>query len=573
MLPSPTPLSGAIRRCAPALAAAFVLSLFINATLLVSPIYSMQVYDRVLSSRNLGTLLFLTLIVGAFLTLYGLLEYARSGILIRAGAQFEASLRTPLFEALMRARQAGAPYGQQLIREAEAIREVVSTGTVATLCDLPWTPVFVLLCFVLHPLLGVVALLGALALFLLALATEYATKSSVEQTNRLAGNAHAVATSALRNCEVVRGLGMGDVTLERWSRAQSAAVALQAQASERGAALLAMSKFARLAVQTMLLCAGAWLAIDRQISPGTMMAAVIIMGRALAPVEQTVGQWKRIVTARAAYRRLQKLLQEFPAPAVATELPAPVGRIAVENIAVCPPTSKSPAVQSVSLTLEPGEILAVIGASASGKSSLARALCGVWPLAQGTIRIDGAAYTQWDATRLGKHIGYLPQDIELFSGTVSENIARLGPVDDAAVISAAKFAGAHEVILRLPNGYDTQIGDGGMALSGGMRQRVGLARALYGNPRLIVLDEPNSNLDEEGEKALGLALARLKVAQRTIVVVTHRPQILAHVDRLLVMSFGKVLACGPRDAVVARMRGGRVAAVETDTEQRAAQAS
>jgi ATP-binding cassette subfamily C protein/ATP-binding cassette subfamily C protein EexD len=327
---------------------------------------------------------------------------------------------------------------------------------------------------------------------------------------------------------------------------------------ERGAAMHAVTKFARIAVQTALLCIGAWLAIDRQISPGAMMAASIIMGRALAPVEQVVGQWKRIIGFRSAYRRLEDLFQALPLSAAPTALPAPRGEIEVENAVVWPMAASRPSVKGVSFSLRAGESLAIVGASASGKSSLARAMAGVWPLRDGVIRIDGAAYSQWDQTRLGKHIGYLPQDIELFAGSVAENIARLGKVEDAAVVAAAKAAGAHEVILRLPNGYDTPIGEGGVALSGGMRQRVGLARALHGDPRLLILDEPNSNLDEDGEKALAKAMASAKAAGRTVIVVTHRPQLLAHVDSIMVMAFGKVLVTGPRDEVIAKMRGQRV---------------
>jgi PrtD family type I secretion system ABC transporter len=554
-----TPLSEALLACYPALGATFVLSLFINASMLASPLYSMQVYDRVLTSRNVGTLLMLTLIVAIFLVLYGVLEFARSGVLARAGAQFERRLRRPLFETMMRAELSPRHrIGQQVIRDAETVRDGLSNGPAAILCDLPWTPVFIILCYLQHSLLGLVALCGGIILFLLALVTEFATRGCVDQTNRLANEASRFAASALRNGEVVRGLGMGDIVLDRWSGAQSAVVAAHGKAIERGAALHAISKFARLAVQTSLICIGAWLAIDREISPGAMMAASIIMGRALAPIEQAVGQWKRMVAFRTAYRRLEDMFQALPAQPAATSLPVPNGRLEVENAIVWPPASNRPSVKGVSFSLNPGERLAIVGASASGKSSLARALAGVWPLREGAIRIDGAAYTQWDPNRLGKHIGYLPQDIELFSGTVAENIARLGKVEDKAVIAAAMAAGAHQAILRLPNGYDTPIGEGGVALSGGMRQRVGLARALYGDPRLLILDEPNSNLDDEGEKALGEALAAMKAAGRTVIVVTHRPQLLAHVDRILVMSFGAALACGPRDEVIAKMRGQRV---------------
>jgi len=554
-----SPLGIALRACFPALTATFVLSLFINASMLASPLYSMQIYDRVLTSRNVGTLIMLTLIVGMFLVLYGVLEFARSGVLARAGLVFEGTLRHPLFETMMKGEMSPRHrFGQQAIRDAETIRDCISSGTVAIACDLPWTPVFVVLCFLQHFFLGCLALIGAIVLFSLALLTEMFTRSSVDRTNALANEASKFVASALRNGEVVRGLGMGDIVLDRWSGAQSAMVDAHSTMVERSAAMHALTKFARMAVQTSLLCVGAWLAIDRQISPGAMMATSIIMGRALAPVEQVIGQWKRVVALRSAYSRLEELFQALPRTAAPTMLPTPKGDLSVENAIVWRPAAGRPSVKGVSFTLNAGQSLAIVGASASGKSSLARALAGVWPLRDGVVRIDGADYSQWDQNRLGKHIGYLPQDIELFSGTVAENIARLGKVDEAAVIEAAKAAGAHEVILRLPNGYDTPIGEGGVALSGGMRQRVGLARALYGNPRLIILDEPNSNLDEEGEKALANAMAAMRTAGRTVIVVTHRPQILAHVDNIMVMSFGKVLVTGPRDEVVAKMRGQKV---------------
>lgn len=554
-----SPLGTALRACFPALGTTFVLSMFINASMLASPLYSMQIYDRVLTSRNVGTLTMLTLIVGMFLVLYGILEFARAGVLARAGVMFEGTLRHPLFETMMQAETSPRHrFGQQVIRDAETIRDCISNGTAAIACDLPWTPVFVALCFMQHFFLGCVALVGSIVLFSLALFTEFFTRSSVERANSLANEANKFVAAALRNGEVVRGLGMGDIVLDRWSGAQSQVVDAHSSLVERGAAMHAVTKFARLAVQTSLLCVGAYLAIDRQISPGAMMAASIIMGRALAPVEQVVGQWKRIVAFRSAYRRLEDLFHALPATVAPTALPTPKGEIEVENAVVFPPTANRPAVKGVSFSLKAGESLAIVGASASGKSSLARSLAGVWQLREGVIRIDGAAYTQWDQTRLGKHIGYLPQDIELFSGSVADNIARLGKVDEAGVIEAAKAAGAHEVILRLPNGYDTPIGEGGVALSGGMRQRVGLARALYGNPRLIILDEPNSNLDEDGEKALASALAAMRNAGRTVIVVTHRPQILAHVDRIMVMAFGKALVTGTRDEVIAKMRGQKV---------------
>lgn len=569
--PTRDALQRAVSAAVPGTLAAVVISMFINATMLALPIYSMQIYDRVLSSRNETTLVLLTMIVLIFLILYGILEYARSGVLVRSSVAFERVLRRPLFDTMMRAElDPERRQGQQVIRDAEVIRDSLASGTVAVLCDLPWTPLFVLLCFFMHPVLGAIAATGALVLFGLAVLTEVLTKKGVDHVSRLSNNASTFAAAVLRNGEVVRGLGMGDTILERWSGQQSAAVAANAASAELTAALVAMSKFARVAVQTGVLAAGAWLAIEKQISPGSMMAASIIIGRALAPVEQIVGQWKRIVACRGAYARLRELMDEFPQQAAPVSLPAPQGHIEVENVVIMPPAAARPSVKGVSFSVAPGNSVAIVGASGSGKSSLARALAGVWELRAGEIRIDGAALNQWDRNKLGKSVGYLPQDVELFAGTVAENIARLETVDSRAVVAAAKAAGAHDVILRLPQGYDTPIGEGGLALSGGMRQRVGLARALYGDPRLIVLDEPNSNLDEDGERALGQAMAQMKEAGRTVMVVTHRPQLLAHVDKVLVMSFGSALAFGDRDDVIARMRGNRVAAVQPNRETSAA---
>jgi PrtD family type I secretion system ABC transporter len=566
-----TPLNRALKSSFPAIAATFILSLFINVCMLVSPIYSMQVYDRVMSSRSTTTLIMLTVIVTVFLALYGVLEYARSGVLTRAGLRFEGILRRPLFNAMMRAELSPAHrLGAQAIRDAELLRETVSSALAPTLFDLPWTPVFITLCFLLHPILGWVALLGGVILFLLALVSERITKSRFEHAGRLSREAGMMVQAALRNGDAVRGLGMGDIVLDRWAGAQSALVAVHAEASERSSALVAVSKFTRMAVQAALLCAGAWLSIEQQISSGSIMAASIVMARALAPIEQTVAQWKRVVACRAAYSRLKRLFESTPAPRAGVSLPRPAGHLEADGIVVWPLGGNRPTVKGVSFSIQPGETVAVVGASGAGKSSLIKALAGVWPVKAGSVRVDGADYTQWDGVKLGKNIGYLPQDIELFSGTVAENIARLGVADDQAVIAAAKLAGAHEVILRLPNGYDTPIGESGLALSGGMRQRVGLARAIYGNPALVILDEPNSNLDDEGDRALARALANLKAEKRTVVVVTHRPTVLASCDKMLVMAFGQVLAFGQRDDVLSRMRGNRVAAVSPSDPSRRA---
>jgi PrtD family type I secretion system ABC transporter len=569
-----TPLTLAVKACRPAFCAIAFISVFINLTMLAMPLYSMQISDRVMMSRNAGTLLMLTLIVVVFLGLYGFLEYVRAGIQLRASILFDHIIRRALFDGLMRAEVSGASrVGPQALRDADMLREAVSSGLVSTLFDAPWAPVFVLLCFLLHPLLGVVALVGALMQVVFTWMSEKLTKSTVKHASQLSAEASQFAASALKNGEAVRGLGMGDTIAERWNATQSEVIATQAVTSERTAAVNAVSKFVNMLVQAALLGTGAYLAIEQLVSPGVMMASSIMMGRALAPVQMVVGQWKRIVALRGSYQRLQQIFATLPRNSEAGEQPVPLGALDVSNVVVVPPTGGRPVVKGVSFAAAPGEVVAIIGSSGSGKSSMARALAGVWPLVQGSIRLDGKHFQEWDPNRLGKHIGYLPQNVELFAGTIAQNIARLAKVDDKAVIAAAKAAGAHDLILRLPKGYDTQIGEGGAALSGGTRQRVGLARALYGDPRLIILDEPNANLDDEGDRALHKAIGEMKKAGRTVVVVTHKPQMLSTVDKILVMSFGLTLAFGPRDAVLQSLRGPKLAVAASNDKPRVAQSA
>ncbi|MEZ5819018.1 MAG: type I secretion system permease/ATPase [Hyphomicrobiaceae bacterium] len=562
MARSNTPLSRAnasIRR--PVLLTLW-LGTFANFILLVPPIYSMQVYDRVLTSRNATTLLFLTMMAGGMIAVYAILDYARSGILQQASLRHADALSAPLVRTAMRAEALGkAGSGAQAIRDGEQLRDFVGSGLIAVMGDVPWVPVFMALCFMLHPLLGLVALAGAALVALLAYLTEVLTKAPIEEANREANEVARLSGALLRNAQVVRGLGMTEAVLTRWQDGQDARLAAQMVASDRAAALLAMTKGVRMAIQVGLLCAGAALAIAGAISPGVMIAASILMGRALAPVEQIIGQWKRVAAARTAHLRLSAFFEAHPTGQNPVLLPEPKGDLVVERLSIVPPGGTLPVVKSLSFALRPGESLAVVGNSGSGKSSLAKALAGVWPATEGAVRIDSASLADWDPDQIGRSTGYLPQDIELFSGTVADNIARMGPVDDEAVTEAALAAGAHEVILRLPQGYLTPIGEGGAALSGGMRQRVGLARALHGSPRIIVLDEPNSNLDIAGEQALATALANLKRDGATVVVVTHRPHVLRHVDKILVMADGEARAFGPRDDVLAQLTGSRTSAV------------
>ncbi|MGQ0672189.1 MAG: type I secretion system permease/ATPase [Hyphomicrobium sp.] len=565
-----TPLTRAIRACYPALGATFILSIFVNLTLFASPLYSLQVYDRVLTSRNLGTLLMLTLIVGLFIALYGFLEYARSGVLVRAGVRFDEQMSKPVFDMAMAAsRQGREQTARELLKDADTLREGIAGGTVSTLFDIPWAPIFVALCFVMHPALGLVATVAALAIFACALVTELTTRKGLAAAGQHSAEAGRYQLAALRNAETIRGLGMGGHVRQHWTGHREAMIASQATSSERGGGLVALSKFVRMGVQMALLGTGAWLAVDGAISPGIMMAAMIIMGRALQPVEHAVANWKKLSAARAAHKRLAVVFDGNPEAAETTALPAPKGDLSVEELTLVPPRGGPAIVKGISFGIDAGTMLAVVGASGGGKSSLARALVGVWQPAKGAVRLDGAALTQWNADDLGAHLGYLPQEIEFMPGTVAENIARLGEVDDAAVVAAAQAAGVHQTILKMPKGYDTPIGEGGVVLSGGQRQRLALARALYGNPRLIVLDEPNSNLDTEGEAALDQALATLKAAGCTIVVVTHKPQLLRHADKVLVMAEGTIKLFGDRDEVMSKISGPKVASLRRPAAQSA----
>jgi PrtD family type I secretion system ABC transporter len=559
-----TALKAALKATRPALTVAFWISVFINLALFASPLYSLQVYDRVLSSRNLGTLFMLTLIVAVFLLLYAILEYARSGILVRGGICFNQVISKPVFELALRAELSGrSAAATQALKDAETIRECLSSSMVSALFDVPWAPVFVGICFLFHPAMGTVALVGALLIFACALLTEMMTKNSIATVAQSSATASRFAATGIREAEAAKGLGMTGAIVSRWNALQNQTLAVQSHNSERAAIMLSATKFVRMAVQTALIGVGAWLAIDRLISPGVMTAAMMIMGRALSPVEQTVGNWKRIIACRSAMKRLEELFQQLPEAAAATLLPDARGDLTVENLVLRSPNGKTAIVKDVSFAINAGTAVGVIGASGSGKSSLIKALAGVWAPSMGAVRLDNAALANWDAAQLGQAIGYLPQDVAFFPGTISENIGRLGHVDDKAVVAAAVAAGVHAAILKQPNGYQTLLGDGEVVLSGGMRQRLALARAIYGNPRVVLMDEPNSNLDSDGELALAATMKALNAAGQTVVVVTHKPQLLAHVDQVLVMSAGRLQAFGKRDDVLRAMNEKNVSSIKS----------
>lgn len=564
MTKTKTALREAIKALRPALSTAFWISFFMNLTLFAIPLYSMQVYDRVLASRNHGTLVSLTMIVAVFLITYAILEYARTCILIRAGLRFNERISKPVYELAMRAELAGrSAAASQAIKDADTIRDGVSGSLVSALFDVPWTPVFVVICCFLHPMMGAVALGGALLISSCAVLNEIFTKAAISAAGLQAAETARFAACGLRNAETAKGLGMTGSVMAHWIRLQNATLGAQTGASEKAAIMSSATKVLRMAVQTALICTGAWLAIDRLISPGAMMAAMIIMGRALSPVEMMVANWKRIIAFRDAFRRLEDLFQAMPAPAAATRLPEARGDISVEGLVLRAPQSGAAIIKEVSFTVKAGTAVAVIGSSGGGKSSLIKALAGIWQPALGAVRIDGAAVGHWDAAQLGRTIGYLPQDVAFFPGTIAQNISRLGKTDDTAIVAAAKLAGVHEAILKLPSGYETRVGDGEIALSGGMRQRVALARAIYGNPRIVIMDEPNSNLDAEGEAALAESMKSLKAGGCTVIVVTHKPQLLAHADNVLIISAGRVQAYGKRDDVLQPAASKKIAPVES----------
>lgn len=530
-------------------------SLFLNLLVLVVPLYMLQVFDRVLSSRSESTLLMLTVLAGFMLLILGLLETVRARVLVRTGVKFEGVLKDRVFAAVFE-RSIGAPGSTrtQALQDLDSLRQFLTGSGLFALLDAPWTPIFIGVIYLLHPWLGIAALVGALVLLALALLNEALTNRPLKAASERAIKASNFAETSLNNAEILKAMGMLAGIRRRWYQHRLAAVSHQAQASDRAGIVLAGTKFVRLYLQVLLLGIGAWLAMKQLITPGAMIASAILLGRALAPVELAVGNWRGFVAARAALARLRELLDAVPAEKPGMRLPRPEGRIQFERVVATAPGGDpaAPILKGVSFDLNPGGALGIIGPTAAGKSTLARLMVGVWRATRGTVRLDGADVYEWSRADLGNHIGYQPQEVKLFDGTVAENIARFGRVDSEAVVEAARKAAAHELILRLPRGYDTLIGTYGHVLSGGQRQRIGLARALYGDPSLVVLDEPNTNLDQPGERALLATIADLKRAGKTVVVVAHRPNILADVDRILCLNEGVVEAMGSRDEVIAR---------------------
>jgi len=537
-----------------------VFSLFINILLLVTPLYMLQIYDRVLSTRSHSTLIAITVIAALMLLVYAVLETLRSQVLVRAGLLFDHDLAGAVFNAIHRGmlRQSSGNLVQGL-RDVDALREFLTGSGLIAFCDAPWFPVFVGASFLLHPWFGWLALFGAVVIWSLTLTNELLTKRDLTEASNAGIEAGLRATSTFRNVEVLQAMGMLGALRSLWLGMHQTHLGWQARASDRAGALVAATKFFRMFLQIVILGTGGYLAMEQQISPGGIVAASILIGRALQPMEIAVASWKNFVSARGAYRRLQGLFGMAGAEPERMALPRPNGALAVDSILVAAPGQREAILRGVSFALSPGEVLCIVGPSAAGKSTLARAIVGIWVPAQGAVRLDGADLSHWDSQQLGQHIGYLPQDVELFVGTVAQNIGRFQEnIDPTQVIAAAEQAGCHELIQLLSDGYNTQIGEGGKALSGGQRQRIALARALYGDPNLVVLDEPNSNLDAAGEEALLGAIHGLKARKKTVILITHKVNILAAADKILVMSLGTVQGFGPRDEVLTKLLGPRI---------------
>ncbi|WP_176551289.1 type I secretion system permease/ATPase [Xenorhabdus cabanillasii] len=542
---------------------------FINLLMLVPSIYMLQIYDRVLPSGNEMTLLMLTLITLGMYAIIGGLEYIRSMVVIRVGSQFDMCLNQRVYTASYESNlKNGSTDAGQMLNDLSTIRQFLTGSALFAFFDAPWFPVYLGVIFLFSPYLGLLALIGALILIALAVLNQWLSQSPLAEANKLSLRSANLASTNLRNAEVIEALGMLTVLRRRWFGLHERFLNFQRIASERAVSITAITKTVRMALQSLILGLGGWLAIEGNITPGMMIAGSILMGRALSPIEQLIQAWKSWSSARLSWQRLDKLLQAQPERESGMTLPVPKGALLLEKVFATPPGKTKTAqpieknkqvLQDINFSLEAGDVLGVIGPSASGKSTLARLLVGVWPAQEGVVRLDGADIYRWNKDELGAFIGYLPQDIELFAGTIAENIARFNDLDPEKVIEAAQKAGVHDLVLNLEQGYDTVIGAGGMGLSGGQKQRIGLARALYGNPSLIVLDEPNSNLDDIGEKALSGAIGELREQGKTVVVITHRPALLSQTNKILLLVQGKMKLFGPSQQVMAALAQSKAA--------------
>ena len=550
-----TDLEAVLQSCRSSFFSVGLFSMFTNLLMLVPAFYMLQVYDRVVTSGSVSTLVMLTLVMLLLMTTMGGLDWVRSRIMVRVSTKIDTLLGHRLYDASFKQalQTGGMQANAQPLSDLTGLRQFLTGNGLFAFFDAPWVPIYIAIMFLFHPLFGVVAIISVIILSTLAVINEKVTGKMLAEANKEHMGATQFTNKNLRNAEVVASMGMLGRIRDRWQEKNRKVLALQGIASDRAGILTSMSKTIRMIVQSLVLGLGAYLAIQQEISPGLMIAGSILLGRSLAPIDQMIGVWKQFVSARSQYQRLNELLAQVAEEPERMSLPAPKGVVSAENVMVAAPGSRTPIVKGVSFHVDAGDMVGIVGPSAAGKSTLARAILGIWPTVGGKMRLDGADIFNWEREELGPHIGYLPQDIELFEGSISENIARFGEVDSKQVVRAAQMAGVHEMILRLPEGYDTVIGATGGVLSGGQRQRIGLARALYGSPKLIVLDEPNSNLDDQGESALAVALHNLKETGATVFIITHRSSVLSQVQKLMVMKDGALAMFGPREQVLAEL--------------------
>ncbi len=572
-----TEIGGIFRTCRSAFVSTGVFSFFINLLMLTGPLFMLQVYDRVLTSGSIPTLVALVVLVVILYGLYGFLEFIRARVLVRIGRILDESLRQRVFDVVAHHALVRTPgVNDHPTQDLMTVRQFISGPGPFAFLDMPWAPIYLAVIFLMHWLLGVFALIAVVLLACVAVFNELLTRMPTRAAQSAASKAAIMATESRHNVEVASALGMLGVLRERWSKVQSDALDFLTFASDRAGAVSSTSRTLRLMFQSGVLAVGAYLVVNQEISPGTMIAASIIMSRALAPVEQSIAHWQSFLGFRSAIQRLNKILVATPQEKDRMALPEPTANVVVQDFAAFIPGVSQPIVAGVSFTLKPGDGLGIIGPTGAGKSTLARALVGVWPHFRGEVRLDGATLAQWDPNLLGHHIGYLPQEVELFDGTISDNISRFYPdPDPEAVIAAARAANVHNLILQFDDGYNTLIGEGGVRLSAGQRQRIGLARTLYGDPALLVLDEPNANLDAEGEAALIHAMVAARKRGAAVVVVAHRPSAIAALDSLMMIKDGRPVAYGPKDQVLEKVLakrtpatagGGRLTKTEANKE-------
>ena len=548
-------LQAALKACRGSFLSVGFFSLFVNTLMLVPTFYMIQVSGRVVPSSSTSTLIMLTLILTILMLTLGSLEWVRSRIMVRISNRLDVLLSRDVYRASFRKalNSGGMDASAQSLNDLTSLRQFLTGNGLFAFFDAPWLPVYTAVMFLFHPWFGWMTVISAVVLVTLAYVNHRYTGGALAEANKQSLTANLHTTKSLRNAEVIESMGMLDTLMGRWAVRQRRVLVLQSGASDKSGVITSISKTFRAWAQSMMLAAGAYLVITHEINPGLMMAGSILLGRALAPIDQMIGSWKGFVSARVQYQRLNETLDKLNAEPERMSLPDPEGHLQVEGLFVAPPGAKAAVIKNISFVTPAGSIVGIVGPSAAGKSTLARALLGIWPPQHGVVRLDGADISAWDKQKLGPHLGYLPQDIELFEGSISDNIARFGKIEPDKVVLAARTAGVHEMILQLPDGYDTVIGSEGLNLSGGQRQRIGLARAVYGSPRLIVLDEPNSNLDEVGERALGVALQKMKETGATVFIISHRPNVLSRLDRIMVLNSGTLTMYGPRDQVIAEL--------------------